>query len=572
MTVKMVFKRGVAAALMFMIASTAFAQSNTKSGGLVPVISLLLNDEGAESIEPADAARFLIQATYGPNYDEIIALTNSSYSDWINQQFLLPPTLHLAYARNPLQSVDTQNRVINNGRSTSWLLASANAEDQLRQRMAFLLSEIFVVSNKVTNGIRDFNVAYVSYYDMLLNNAFGNFRDLLYEVTLNSVMGQYLSMAGNQRRNLNANPPIVRPDENYAREIMQLFTIGLYELNLDGTEKLDQSGQRIPTYTQDDVSELAKVFTGFHYNNALAITHRALPNLLPMKVFPGFHDQTRKRMPDGQILPAGQTAIKDLNYALDNLFNHPNVGPFFCKQLIQKLITSNPTPAYVRDCAISFNLDNGSTNQRGDLKRVLRTVLLHTEARNGHKTMPNTFGKIKEPLVQLVGAWRAMHIRKRVQFISVDLGRLALLNQFPLESETVFNFFRPDFAPNGRISEQNLLAPEAQLFNTESIISMSTTYTRMLSGSHLDSLNNAAAINLDTLRFYPLIPDDLKRPEAFVDQMNLTLMAGSMPPEMREELLSMHNQLNGYVVNNKLQIIRDIVRLISLSPYARIQR
>ena len=562
-------------ALLFgglLTSAVAVAQTTSKQAqSILPSIMMLLEDE-QEPISLEEAARFLIQATYGPNYEEVVALTNSSYEAWLDRQFSLAPTLHLDYARNTLQLVDNNDKVLGNGRTTSWLLVSANGQDQLRQRMAFALSELFVVSNKVTNGIRAFNVAYVNYYDLLLNNAFGNFRDLLYDVTLSPVMGQYLSMAGNQRRNLNANPPIVRPDENFAREIMQLFTIGLYELNLDGTPKLDQQGNRIPTYTQDDVSEFAKVFTGFHYNNATGIPARILPDLLPMRAFPDAHDETQKKLLNGVVLPAGQSTIKDLNDALDNLFNHPNVGPFICKQLIQKFVTSNPSPRYVRDCALSFNLDTGRSNRRGDLKRVLRTILLHNEARTGHKTMPNTFGKIKEPLIQLVGVWRAMHITKRGDFTQSRLNTLALLNQFPLEAQTVFNFFTPDFSPNGAISEKNLLAPEAQLFNTESVVSMSSTYSNMLNGSHLDSPNGKEPISLDTLRFYPLIPDDLKRPEQFVEQMNIVLLAGTMPPDMREKLLSMHNQLSGYVVNNKLQIIKDIIRMISLSPYARIQR
>lgn len=541
------------------------AQTKKNTNFLPPVIGLLTADDSAQ-ISEIDAARFLMQSSFGPTDESINALMNTSYEGWINQQIRIPPTYHLQYADDVLQQVDNNGRLLG-GHLSSWLLVSARADDQLRQRMAFMWSELFVVSRR-TMGVA--HTVFAEYYDVLLDHSFDNFRDLLEVVTLNSVMGSYLNMHRNRKRDLTATPPVVRADENYAREIMQLFTIGLEELELDGTPKLDRNGNRIPTYTEADVEQFAKVFTGFAYGSSFN-DPGATAGRASMNGYPQFHDQTSKRLLRGRVLPAGQSPDKDLKDALDNLFEHPNVAPFICKQMIQKLVTSNPTPAYVRDCSNSFNQQN-SANKKGDIRRVLKTILLHNEARNGHELMPKTFGKIKEPLIQLVGAWRAMGIQKKTPFVTVHEQRMASFNQLPLNSPTVFNFFSPHFAPQGVIAQNNLLAPESQLLSLSGIVDNANAKYILTNASPARNPNATNEIMLSGDRFKALVPNDLRNPEAFIDRMNLLLMAGAMPDSMRESLLKVHDQSDGYIPQDAYHVMTDILRLILVSPYANIQR
>jgi len=269
--------------------------ANRNHEALPPIIMLLL-DNGDESIELNDAARFLTQATYGPTLNEITALSNSSYSRWIDNQLALPATTHIefgqAFGLFDSEGIPVRNR---NERVSVWVYAAMDAPDQLRQRMAFALSQIFVTSDLGEGGRHS---SITQYYDLLINNAFGSYRELLEKVTLNQDMGVFLGMAGNQKANAERN--IIRPDENYAREIMQLFSIGLVELNLDGTPKLDAQGLQIPTYTQTHVEELAQVLSGWHFAyvspatfHLEAIGPRSNYNM-PMIPFSMYHDTTSK--------------------------------------------------------------------------------------------------------------------------------------------------------------------------------------------------------------------------------------------------------------------------------------
>ena len=547
--------------LVFSVGATA----QTEASRLLPAINLLLLED-SESISDIEAARFLMQTSFGPTEDTILALTNLGYERWLNQQFNAPISYHLDFQRDVLNSVNNNGQV-SGAIFDSWALVSANADDQLRQRMAFLWSELFVISRlTMRTGVRGF----IDYYDVLLDHSFDNFRDLLETVTLNSMMGAYLSTQRNRRRDLNANPPVVRADENYAREVMQLFTIGLEELNLDGTRKLDRNGEPIPTFTEQHVEEFAKVFTGFAFGDSF-VDLRATAGRSVMRGYPEFHDQRSKSLLNGLVLPPGQSPEKDLKDALDNLFNHANTAPFICKQIIQKLVTSNPTPAYVRACSNSFNNDRG-VNRRGDIKRVLKTILLHDEARNGHKTMPATFGKLKEPLIHLIGIWRAMNLKKRNGFVEVHRSFIAGFNQLPLKARTVFNFFSPQFSPPGVLANNSLLAPEAQMLSLSSVINGNNVKYVLVDSAPAGNPNSRSTIELDGARFKSLVPDDLKNPEQFIDRMNLLLMAGGMPAEMRTSLLKMHNQSEGYIPRSEYDVMTDILRLIAASPYSNIQR
>jgi uncharacterized protein (DUF1800 family) len=295
---------------------------------------------------------------------------------------------------------------LNNYRQDAWFRNAMHGPDQLRQRVAFALSEIMVVSQN--GALLRAPFATASYYDMLATNAFGNFRQLMQDVTLHPAMGVYLSMLGNRKPDAARN---IRPDENYARELMQLFTIGLYQLDDDGQPLHDANGDRIPSYEQADVEAFAHVFTGWTYAGATSFTtaKRTTANqIVPMQAYPAEHAPGEKRLLDypgatKPILPAGQTPEQDLADALDNLFDHPNVGPFIAKQLIRKLVTSNPTRNYVYRVAKVF--DNDGTGTRGNLAAVVRAILFDSEARNPPAN--DRLGKVKEPVIKLTQLWRA---------------------------------------------------------------------------------------------------------------------------------------------------------------------
>jgi uncharacterized protein (DUF1800 family) len=321
--------------------------------------------------------------------------------------------------------------------------------------VAFALSEIMVVSQLGALQARPFAVA--DYYDVLARNAFGNYRDLIEEVTLHPAMGVYLSMLGNRAPNPALN---IRPDENYARELMQLFSIGLVELNIDGTERLDGNNQPIPTYDQEIIEGFAHVFTGWTWAGSPSFGSGRVPvasQYTPMELWPAFHDTGTKQLLTVQ-LPAGQTGEQDLADALDDIFNHPNVGPFIAIRLIQRLTTSNPSPGYVRRVAQVFN--NNGSGVRGDLGAVVRAILLDPEAR---PDMPMEIdGKLKEPLLrltQLLKAYNATSASGRYPLGAAYV----IFGQGPLQSPSVFNFFSPFYAPPGEIRNSSLVAPELEI-------------------------------------------------------------------------------------------------------------
>ena len=349
-----------------------------------------------------------------------------------------------------------------------WFRNALWGDDQLRQRVAFALSEIMVVSQLGALQGRPFAVA--DYYDMLAENAFGNYRDLIEKVTLHPAMGVYLSMLGNEKPNPALN---IRPDENYARELMQLFSIGLVQLNIDGTVALDGNNQPIPTYDQEIIEGFAHVFTGWTWRGSPSFGSGRVPvssQYFPMEHWPDFHDTGEKMLLNGTVLPSGQTGEQDLAGALDNIFNHANVGPFVAIRLIQRLTTSNPSPGYVRRVAEVFN--NNGAGVRGDLGAVVKAILLDPE--ESPSMAMEIDGKLKEPLLrltQLFKAYNASSTSGRYPLV----GSYILFGQGPLQSPSVFNFFSPFFAPPGEIRNSNLVAPELEIA-TEYLSTQYTNY------------------------------------------------------------------------------------------------
>jgi uncharacterized protein (DUF1800 family) len=340
----------------------------------------------------------------------------------------------------------------------------------MRKRAALALSEFFVVSLSPIDG---FYPPYViaGYWDLLCANAFGNFRELLERITLNPAMGFFLNTKGNLRENASGR----QPDENYAREVMQLFTIGLLELNPDGTPRLDSNNRPIETYGQSDITNLARVFTGYDWDyRTSTYTNVAwhdydVPSTqfasTPMRFTAGNHSTLAVTFL-GTTIPANTAGAEALRIALDVLFNHANTGPFFAKQMIQRLVTSNPSPAYVGRVAAKF-ADNGA-GVRGDLKAVWTAILTDTEARTLPAASDTLSGKLREPIVRLVQWWRTVGVTSTNGAYEIyDLSTSdTALGQSPLRSPSVFNFFRPGYVPpNTAIATANKLAPEFQLHN-----------------------------------------------------------------------------------------------------------
>ena len=532
----------------------------------------------------AEAARFLTQATFGPSMAEIARLRGMGYNAWLAEQAGLPASRHRPYLEaQQLAGLD----VYQNSRQEAWWLHSIRADDQLRQRVAFALSELFVVSDQ-NGAIEGYPIAMANYYDLLVDGAFGNYRDLLEDVTLSPVMGHYLSMFKNRKPDPEAN---IRPDENYAREIMQLFSVGLVRLAPNGTVLLS-GGQPIPTYNQDTIRGFAHVFTGWNWANCPMTgggqwwEWEWCPSgpvdwpdpgwdawwIVPMEPWESYHASaeakqllvyTGSALPGG-LLPGGGTAASDLQAALDNIFNHPNVSPFIARHLIKRLVTSNPSPAYVGRVAAAF-ANNGS-GVRGDLGATVRAVLMDSEARSVPSLASNG-GKMREPLLKLSQLWRALDGR-------ADDGRYREWNidyyfaQASLRSPTVFNFFLPDYTPPGELSTLGLDAPEFQITTDTSIASVTNVlgykifYDWRGQGSQLPE-----DIVVDLAPEIPFAAD----PVRLVDRYDLLFMGRTMSPFMFDTIV---NYLETYPANAEglRQRVQNAVWLIQSSPEYAIER
>lgn len=490
-----------------------------------------------------DAARFLSRATFGVPYDQLDALVRQGFAAWLTESFARPISRHQQtvddlYARRDRGDFDTFSADVDVEflfRRLAWWHTSVTGSDALRQRVAFALSEIFVVSDRVDILIV-YPYALANYYDTLLEHAFGNYRDLLRAVTLHPAMGVYLSHLNNRRADPDNN---IFPDENYARECMQLFSIGLFELNDDGSQRLDGNGDAIPTYDNDDIREFAKIFTGLSYAGPGARFPGTQPYFrAPMQMFDQFHEPGAKVLLRGEQVAAGQTGMQDIDAAIDNLFNHPNVGPFIGRQLIQRLVTSNPSPAYVRRVAQAFN--GNANGVRGDMQAVLRAVLLDPEAQ-ATSDPDRDFGKLREPVERYVAMLRQFNVSSADGFVAIagylvqELGR-----QHPLSAPSVFNFFSPDHAPAGEIAAANLVAPEFEITDSGTIIALSNLIDLAVSANVISDLDGPfAPLELD-LSGYLALADN---PEELVDRLDTLLTYGTLSDDSRDTILSALREL-----------------------------
>ena len=463
-------------------ASAALAACGGDSGGGTPsggAVTPVAPPVPVPTITQAQAARFLLQAQFSASDTDINAVVASSYRAWLESQYATPvSTGGWDWMAGKGYATPDANRYYFNTNVMNSMIWNQliTAPDQLRKRLALALSEMMVVSIiGIATTWKSLQVA--AYWDVLNANVFGNFRTLLEAVTLNPAMGAYLNTAGNLKEDARTGR---QPDENYAREVMQLFTIGLFLLETDGTPKLDASGNRIPTYTQDDISNLARVFTGYNYDFTTDTTTTVNYNATnsdsvrtanhtkrPMTVAVANHSTLAATFL-GVTVPANAPAATALSTTLDTLANHPNVGPFFARQMIQRLVTSNPSAAYIGRVASVFN--NNGSGVRGDLKAVWTAILTDVEA----TTIPtaSTAGKLREPMVRFVQYCRTIGVTSTNGAWAVgDLSDPSNeLSQSPFQSPSVFNFFRPGYVPtNTALATANLVAPEFQIISETSV-------------------------------------------------------------------------------------------------------
>ncbi len=509
-------------------------------------------------IAQIDSARFLTQSTFGATNALLAELQQQSFVDFLSQQFNTPATPTLPRVEQAIAALPTGTNPGYDQFQEAWWYTMVNAPDQLRQRVAFALSELMVVSCN-GNTMNNHPEAMATYWDLLAQDAFGNFRQLLQDVTLNPAMGDFLDMVHNDKPNPALN---IEANENYAREVMQLFTIGLNELNQDGSLQLDNNGQPIPTYDQDVVDGYARVYTGWYWYQTGTPKWTSAPAnyLYPMLAFPDHHDTGAKQLLNGVVLPANQTQAQDLQNGLDLLFNHTNTPPFVSRRLIQRLVTSNPSPAYISRIAQVF-INNGQ-GVRGDLKAVVQAILLDSEARSVNVSAGTGYGHEREPLIRMTNLFRAFNA-------SAASGRLSGGNQTdnfaqsPLYAPSVFNFFPPDYKAPGTLAQSGLFSPEFLITTDSTVISsankMRSAVYNQPSGTNPDS------IVLDLSSLSALSSD----PAALVDSLNYLLMAGEMSDDTRDIVIDTVTQIPAA---NSLERAQTAVHLLVTSPEFVIQK
>jgi uncharacterized protein (DUF1800 family) len=453
--------------------------------------SIAIADNGSEP-SPKEAARFLLQAAFGPDQDSeadgdiipesVEEVQAMGFEAWIDDQFTRPVGMLQPFVEW-CQANGNANALYGDYKEYAWWnramgvpklrpdSSETQLPDPLRQRVAFALSQLLVISDRPEDlAVEPRGMA--NYYDLLLRHSFGNYRELLHDVALHPCMGMYLSHLGNRKPDPANN---IFPDENFAREVMQLFSIGLWMLNSDGTRRLDPQGEPIPTYDNGVITEFARVFTGLAFGGA-NVNFGLWPRdyTTPMKGWDAEHDCNPKILLLGATTPTrtpspgdtGTATMADVEFAIDTLFHHPNTGPFVALRLIQRLVTSNPSPAYIGRVAAAF-ADNGS-GIRGDMKAVVRAILLDPAARGYASLGDPNFGKVREPFLRCVNFARAFNASAPAGFYALDAFTLDH-NEEPLKSPSVFNFYLPAYSPPGPITERNLAAPEFQILNATSM-------------------------------------------------------------------------------------------------------
>lgn len=584
------------AAALFALPATSMAQTKvvTANDPLTKQATVTLALDDIYVVLPSglrkraqSSARFLRQTTFGYTRDDIVALMNQTPAAWIEAQFALPATSHLATVQADPERITRPYDVV----MPSIWRQYFEGQDQLRQRVAFALSQIFVISLN-HNIINDAPCGSAAYLDILNTQAFGNVRTLLRDITLSAAMGEYLSM----RESAKGDPILqTQPDENYAREIMQLFSVGLWMLNNDGSRKLDGNNNPIPTYAEETVREFARVFSGWTFGNqnqqdpnrwlnpdlwdsnatvraAKSCAAWGVPMAPWIEVYKSVdntryisgpaHDVGPKTLlsytnaPHTQI-PAhvwGQSldeyARGSLEKAIDNIFYHPNVGPFLSRQLIQRLVSSNPSPGYIERVSEKFN-DNGQ-GVRGDMKAIIRAILLDPEARSRGIAQQAGYGKLSEPVIRFVQMHRAFRaIRPNGYRGLYDFSSPTYLNQNPLRSPSVFNFYHPDFVPTGALSQNGLFGPEFEIADASSIAG----YANFSKYSMIDGFDHSSSTPgnrmIPDYSFYLGLTND---PALLIEELDLLLCAGGMGKEFKAQLAQSISKISANSGSDRLHV------------------
>jgi uncharacterized protein (DUF1800 family) len=546
------------------------------------------------ALTDAEAARFILQSQFAVTDAALAEVKGTTFAAYLQQQYAKP------IGQTGYQWLEARGYGQNDIRRYFFSTYPADfmiwnqlftASDSMRKRAALALSEFFVVSLESAEFIWRSH-GFGQYWDTLVKNAFGNFRTLLEDVTLNPAMGYYLNTKGNEKENESTGRV---PDENYAREVMQLFTIGVNKLNLNGTVQTS-GGKNLESYTQSDVTNLARVFTGYDFDHS---DNQYLPILQengqpepyqiesrlftqkPMLLDPSLHSALEVNFL-GTTIPANTPGKQALKLALDALFNHPNVGPFFGKQMIQRLVTSNPSAAYVARVAAAFN-DNGA-GVRGDMKAVWTAILLDDEARGRRSLANNTFGKLREPMLRFVQWGRSFGIKSDANSWKIfdTVPASDKLGQSPLHAPSVFNFFRPGFIPPGTdIAAMKAPAPEFQLVNETTVggylnyMLVVIRYGIYCGDPQVPFIAENQTYIVDVAATYTKELALVTNPTALVNRLNLILCAGQLSVATQNTIIASLTATPvtaSSSLDQKLDRIGAGVLLIMASPDYLIQK
>ena len=516
------------------------------------------NGNGGSPRKPAvaDVVRFLEQSTWGPTPELIDHVRTVGFESFLSEQFAAPvssyPTLALYPTTRdtvacPNGSTCQRDNYTTYPLQTRFFTNALYGEDQLRQRVAFALHQIIVVS-----GADITQPSWMTPYLQLLDrHAFGNYRQLLYDITVNPAMGNYLDLTGNTK---------TRPNENYGREVLQLFSLGTVKLNIDGTPQLDASGQPIPSYGQEDINSFARVFTGWV---RAAPPATGVPNYLdPMVVNAANHDLLPKTLLNGVTLPANQTTVKDTNDALDNIFNHANVGPFISKQLIQHLVTSNPSAGYVERVARVFNGESSGT--RGDLQAVVRAILLDPEARGSERLEP-AYGHLRHPALFITNILRAFNAHS-ADGASPSDGYLnpqsVAMGMDVFRPPSVFSYFSP---ATGVPGGNGVRGPEFGLLSTSTALARANFVNTIVFAKINISANAPSGTSIDLTPWLTLTSD----PTALVNELNSLFLHGTMSGAMRTSIV---NAVSAVDPANALKRARTAIYLVLTSAQYQVER
>jgi uncharacterized protein (DUF1800 family) len=501
---------------------------------------------GVAQIPPNVASRFLQQTTFGATQNAILQVQSLGLQGYLNAQLALPITPYPQPAASETGTGAVQQR---------FYMMNINAQDQLRQRVAFALGQIFVVgSDKIgdPNGM-------TQWVQLLEKDAFTNYRTLMYDVTVSPTMGHWLDMVNNGKPTSSDQ----HANENYARENMQLFTIGTAMLNPDGSAQTDGSGLPIPTYSQAQVQEFALAYTGWTFPatpGQASGKYNPTYYIGPMVAVNTNHDETAKQLltypgvANGGLLPAGQTAVQDLNGALDNIFNHPNVGPFVCRELIQHLVTSNPSPGYIQRVAAVFA--NNGQNVRGDMKAVITAILMDPEARRGDdpSTAVGTDGHLQEPVLYMVGLLRMFNATTTASSLGYQG---STMGQNALDSPSVFNYYSPNYV----VPQTTQFGPEFQILTTSTSL-----YRVNWTNSYV-----FGTISGDTTVNYSSWATQASNPSAMLDSLNTLMLHGTMSADMKTAILT---AMQAVPAGSKqgLQQAQTAIYLIATSSQYQVQQ